>query len=48
MFPTILFYAAAAMLIGAAIAVITVRNPVHAVLSPDPGLRQQRRALAAA
>jgi NADH-quinone oxidoreductase subunit J len=33
MFPTILFYAAAATLIGAAIAVITVRNPVHAVLS---------------
>ncbi|MEZ5561660.1 MAG: NADH-quinone oxidoreductase subunit J [Gammaproteobacteria bacterium] len=33
MFATILFYAAAATLIGAAIAVITVRNPVHAVLS---------------
>ena len=33
MFATILFYAAAAMLLGAAIAVITVRNPVHAVLS---------------
>jgi NADH-quinone oxidoreductase subunit J len=33
MFATILFYAAAATLLGAAIAVITVRNPVHAVLS---------------
>ncbi len=32
MFATILFYAAALTLIGAAIAVITVRNPVHAVL----------------
>lgn len=32
MFATILFYAAALTLIGAAVAVITVRNPVHAVL----------------